>query len=116
MPRAKNTSIVLVTCGNLIEARRIAGKIVRKHLAACVTIVLGPTQSVYRWKGKVQTAREHLLLIKTIQKQVPALESEIKRHHTYEVPEILALPALWGSSDYLAWLQENSAAKKSQSR
>jgi periplasmic divalent cation tolerance protein len=112
MARTKTTRIVLVTCGNLIEARRIAGKVVRKHLAACVTIVLGPVQSVYRWKGKVHAAREQLLLIKTVEKRLPALEAEIKRLHTYDVPEIIALPAVWGSTDYLSWLSENSAAKK----
>jgi len=108
MPPTKTARIVLVTCGNLIEARRIAGKVVRKRLAACATIILGPVQSVYRWKGKVENAREQLLLIKTVEKQLPALEAEIKRLHSYDVPEILALPVLWGSADYLKWLADNS--------
>jgi len=108
MPPSKTARIVLVTCGNLIEARRIAGKVVRKRLAACATIILGPVQSVYRWKGKVENAREQLLLIKTVEKQLPALEAEIKRLHSYDVPEILALPVLWGSADYLKWLGDNS--------
>lgn len=112
MPGSKTTRIVLVTCGNILEARRIASKVVRKRLAACATIVLGPVQSVYRWKGKVQAAREQLLLIKTIENQLEALEEEIKRNHSYEVPEIVALPILWGSADYLNWLEENSATKK----
>jgi len=109
MPASKTTRTVLVTCGNLIEARRIASKVVRKRLAACATIILGPVQSVYRWKGKVETAREQLLLIKTVEKRLPALEVQIKSLHSYDVPEILALPALWGSADYLKWLSENSA-------
>ena len=92
----------------ILEARRIAAKVVRKRLAACATIILGPVQSVYRWKGKVENAREQLLLIKTVEKQLPALEAEIKRLHSYDVPEILALPVLWGSTDYLSWLSENS--------
>lgn len=112
MPRTKNARLVLVTCGNLIEARRIASKVVRKHLAACVTIILGPVQSVYRWKGKVQAAREQLLLIKTIEKKLPALEAEIKRLHSYDVPEIIALPLDWGSAEYLEWLVENSSTRK----
>jgi periplasmic divalent cation tolerance protein len=111
MPRTKNTRVVLVTCGNIIEARRIAGRVVRKHLAACATLILGPVQSVYRWKGKVQTAREQLLVIKTVEKQLSALEAEIKRLHSYDVPEIIAIPLDWGSTDYLNWLSENSAAK-----
>jgi len=110
MPPSKTARIVLVTCGNLIEARRIAGKVVRKRLAACATIILGPVQSVYRWKGKVENAREQLLLIKTVEKQLPALEAEIKRLHSYDVPEILALPVLWGSADYLKWLRDNSGS------
>jgi len=110
MPASKNNRIVLVTCGNLIEARRIASKVVRKRLAACATIVLGPVQSIYRWKKKVEVAREQLLLIKTVEKLLPALETEIKRLHSYEVPEILALPALWGSADYLKWLGDNSGS------
>ena len=109
MPPSKTARIVLVTCGNLMEARRIAAQVVRKRLAACATIILGPVQSVYRWKGKVENAREQLLLIKTVEKQLPALEAEIKRLHSYDIPEILALPALWGSADYLSWLCENSA-------
>ncbi|HWZ96460.1 MAG TPA: divalent-cation tolerance protein CutA [Candidatus Dormibacteraeota bacterium] len=112
MPRSNSTRIVLVTCGNLIEARRIASKVVRKRLAACVTIILGPVQSVYRWKGKVQATREQLLLIKTIEKQLAPLEAEIKRLHSYEVPEIIAVPTIWGSADYLSWLEENSANQK----
>ncbi len=110
MPRSKSTRIVLVTCGNLIEARRIASKIVRKRLAACATIILGPVQSIYRWKEKVQASREQLVLIKTVEKQLPALEAEIKRLHAYDVPEIIALPITWGSTDYLNWVEENSGS------
>src|SRR5882762_8714009 len=105
MPPSKTARIVLVTCGNIIEARRIAGKVVRKRLAACATIVLGPVQSIYRWKGKVEVAREQLLLIKTVERQLSALEAEIKRLHSYEVPEILAIPVPWVSADYLKWLK-----------
>jgi len=112
MPRTKSARIVLVTCGNLSEARHIASKIVRKRLAACATIILGPIQSIYRWKGKVQAGREQLLLIKTVEKQLPSLEAEIKRLHSYDVPEIIALPITWGSSDYLDWVEENSVAAK----
>lgn len=108
MPRSKSIRIVLVTCGNLIEARRIAGKVVHKRLAACATIILGPVQSIYRWKGKVHASREQLVLIKTVQKQLAGLEAEVKRLHSYDVPEFLAIPAAYGSADYLSWLTENS--------
>jgi periplasmic divalent cation tolerance protein len=109
MPRSNPTRIVLVTCGNLIEARRIASKVVRKRLAACATIILGPVQSIYRWKGKVQASREQLILIKTVEKQLPALEAEVRRLHSYDVPEFIAIPIVHGSADYLNWLVENSA-------
>jgi len=108
MPSKKSARIVLVTCANLIEARSVAGKIVRKRLAACVTIILGPVQSVYRWKGKVESTREQLLLIKTVERRLAALEAEIKRLHSYDVPEFLVLPAVHGSAEYLKWLTENS--------
>jgi periplasmic divalent cation tolerance protein len=99
--------VVLVTCGTLTEARRIARVVVTKRLAACVNIVLSPVESVYRWKGKVEKAREHLLLIKTTSKLLAGLEREVKRLHSYGVPEFIALPITAGSREYLAWLGES---------
>jgi periplasmic divalent cation tolerance protein len=107
MVAGKNSRVVLVTCGSIIEARRIAGKLVRKRLAACVNIVLGPVQSIYRWKGKVQTAREVLMVIKTTTKRLPELEVEVKRLHSYDVPEFVTLAVDSGSREYLAWLQDS---------
>lgn len=107
MVAGKNSRVVLVTCGSIIEARRIAGKLVRKRLAACVNIVLGPVQSIYRWKGKVQTAREVLMVIKTTTKRLPELEAEVKRLHSYDVPEFVTLAVDSGSREYLAWLQDS---------
>ena len=112
MSQTKSTRIVLITCGNLVEARRIAATLVRKRLAACVSTILGPLQSVYRWKGRVEIASEHLVMIKTVNKHLPAIEAEIKRLHSYDVPEILALPVLWGSSDYLEWLDQSTKPAK----
>ena len=65
MIAGKQNRIVLVTCGSIVEARKIANDVVGKRLAACANIVLGPVQSIYRWKGKVQSAREVLMLLKT---------------------------------------------------
>jgi len=79
---------------------------VRKRLAACATIVLGPVQSVYRWKGKVESARERLLLIKTSRKRLAKLQATVERLHSYDVPEFIALPIAAGSPAYLAWLDE----------
>lgn len=98
---------VLVTCGSLTEARRIARAVVTKRLAACANIVLSPVESIYRWKGKVEKAREFLMILKTTSKRLPALEREVKRLHSYDVPEFIALPITAGSSEYLRWLQDS---------
>ncbi len=98
---------VFVTCGSLTEARRIARAVVSKRLAACANVVMTPVESVYRWKGKVEKAREFLMVLKTTSKRLPALEKEVKRLHSYDVPEFIALSITAGSTDYLGWLQEN---------
>jgi periplasmic divalent cation tolerance protein len=99
--------IVLVTCGNGAEARRIARAAVTKRLAACVNIVPGSIRSIYRWKGKVEQAREVLMVIKTRAKQLAKLEREVQRLHSYEVPEFIALAVAAGSHKYLAWIGES---------
>lgn len=107
MVAGKQNRIVFVTCGSIIEARRIATTTVRKRLAACVNIVLGPVQSIYRWKGKVQSAREVLMVIKTSTKRLAELEQEVKRLHSYDVPEFIVVPISAGSREYLAWVSES---------
>jgi periplasmic divalent cation tolerance protein len=98
---------VLVTCGSLGEARRIARAVVIKRLAACANIFMIPLESIYRWKGKVEKAREVLMVLKTTSKRLPALEKEVNHLHSYDVPEFIALPIAAGSRDYLGWLQES---------
>lgn len=102
--------IVLVTCGSRKEAWRIARALVEAKLAACVNVVQAPVESIYRWKGKVETAREYLLVIKSLRKRFAALEKEVRRLHSYDVPEIIALPVDRGSRPYLAWV-ENSVKR-----
>jgi periplasmic divalent cation tolerance protein len=99
--------LVLVTCSSLSEARKIARAMVQKHLAACVNIHTAPVESIYRWKGKVETTREHLLLIKTTIRRLKALEREVLRLHSYETPEFLVLPVDAGSRAYFHWLDES---------
>ena len=99
--------LVLVTCASLGEAREIARSVVRKHLAACVNIHSSKLESTYRWKGKVETAREHLLLVKTTARRLKALEREVLRLHSYETPEFLVLAISSGSRAYLRWLSES---------
>jgi len=98
--------VVLVTCGSAKEARRIARALVEKRLAACGNILEAPVRSIYRWKGKVETAREYLLLIKTSRRRFAALQKTVKRLHSYDVPEIIALPIAKGLPEYLKWISE----------
>ncbi|MGH9729501.1 MAG: divalent-cation tolerance protein CutA [Candidatus Acidiferrales bacterium] len=98
--------VVLVTCGSLREARKVARAVVEARLAACANIVGSPVRSIYRWKGKVETASEVLVVIKSTRKRFAALEREIRRRHSYEVPEIVALPVVAGSAGYLQWIEE----------
>ncbi len=97
--------VVLVTCGTRREAQRIALRLVQKSLAACVNVLDAPVRSTYRWKEKVEKAAEYLLLIKTSRKLLPALTAEVKRAHSYALPEVIALPVVRGSADYLRWLE-----------
>jgi periplasmic divalent cation tolerance protein len=99
--------VVLVTCGSLKEGRRIARALVETQLAACVNVLRTPVESIYRWKGRVDTAKEFLLIIKTSRARFAALETAVKRLHSYDVPEIIALPIEKGSRDYLAWVAES---------
>jgi uncharacterized protein involved in tolerance to divalent cations len=99
--------LVLVTCASAAEAKRIARAIVEARLAACVNIFPGSVNSVYRWKGKVESARERLLLIKTSQKRLSKLQVAVQRLHSYDVPEFIAVPVVAGSRAYLAWLDES---------
>ncbi len=107
MKKTWRNSIVLVTCGTLKEARRIARTVVSKRLAVCVNISLSPVESFYTWKGKLEKAREYLLVMKTTAKRLAELEEEVKRLHSYDVPEFIAVPIVAGSADYLGWLQES---------
>jgi periplasmic divalent cation tolerance protein len=86
------------------DAERIARSLVEMRLAGCVQI-LGPVTSIYRWEGRIETAGEWLCLIKSRAECYGAIERAIRSLHTYETPEILALPVAAGSHDYLEWLR-----------
>lgn len=98
--------LVLSTCGSAEEADSIARALVERRLAACVNI-LPRLRSVYRWKGAVEQASEHLLLIKTTRALFEQLETELRALHSYEVPEIIALDITAGLEPYLAWIDES---------
>ena len=86
------------------DAERIARSLVEMRLAGCVQIV-GPVMSIYRWKGRIETAGEWLCLIKSHKDRYGAIEEAIRSLHPYETPEIISLPIIDGSESYLNWLQ-----------
>jgi periplasmic divalent cation tolerance protein len=95
--------VVLTTCESADEASQIARVLVEKKIAACVNIMPG-AKSVYRWKDKIEEASEVLLIIKSRRDLFDAIRTEIAKIHTYELPELIALPIVDGSETYLAWL------------
>ena len=94
---------VLTTIDDETKAAQIAAALVEERLAACVQ-VMGPMTSTYRWKGQIQTSREWLCVAKTRRDRYDEVEAAIRRVHSYELPEILAVPVVAGGRDYLAWL------------
>jgi periplasmic divalent cation tolerance protein len=98
-----STLLVLTNLPDRETAERLAGVLMEKRVAACVSI-LAPCRSVYRWKGAVQHEDEHPVLIKTTAERYPALEAAIRAAHPYELPEIIAVPIEHGLPDYLAWV------------
>ena len=95
--------IVLVTAGSEEEAHSMAELLVKGKKAACVNIVPA-VDSLFWWEGKIESARESLLLVKTKASLFPEIVELVNRAHSYEVPEIIALPIIAGSDDYLKWL------------
>jgi periplasmic divalent cation tolerance protein len=98
--------LVLTTCGSLEEARSIAHALVERQLAACVNLV-PQIESVYRWQGKVETATEWLLVIKTTAEAFTRLREALSDLHSYEVPECVAIAIEDGSAAYLEWMGES---------
>jgi periplasmic divalent cation tolerance protein len=103
---ADNARIVLTTTATPEEARTLSRTLVEEGLAACVSIVPS-IESVYRWEGKIESANETMLLIKTAKEHLAALEQRLRAVHSYDVPEFLVLPLEAGSAPYLKWLDEN---------
>ncbi len=95
------------TCASVAEARRIGRSAVEKKLAACANIVTG-VESIYRWKGRVERAREVLVVMKTTAPRLAGLEREVKGMHSYQVPEFVVVPIVVGSREYLKWIRENA--------
>ena len=94
--------VVLTTCGSVEEAEKLARSLVEQRLAACVN-VMPSVRSYYRWKDAIESADEYLLLIKSTRGRMDELRASLEKQHSYEVPEVIALPVVDGSPQYLTW-------------
>jgi len=102
--------VIFTTCASEEEGLTIARTLVEESLAACVNMI-SPVRSIYRWEGKICDEKEWLLIIKTGRERYGELEAKIKSLHSYSVPEIICLPILEGSLDYLEWMEEMTRKK-----
>jgi periplasmic divalent cation tolerance protein len=110
MTQNNQYGVVLVTAGSKGEAEAIAHSLIQARFAACVSLM--PIQSVYTWQDKVYQEEEWQLMIKTDLNQFADLETKIREIHSYEVPEIIALPILAGSQPYLDWISEQTQSAR----
>ena len=99
--------VVLITAGSYEEAHKIADALVGQRKAACVNIVL-QVNSLFWWEGKIEEDRESLLLVKTRAELFPEVVNVVKGIHSYDVPEIIALPIVEGNPEYMAWLEKET--------
>ena len=104
-PVTSGILVVLCTCPP-DQAETLAELLIERKLAACVNVTPS-VRSLYFWQGRMQRDEEALLIIKSSEAAWPALERTLKEHHPYEVPEIIALPVVRGSTAYLEWVEEN---------
>jgi periplasmic divalent cation tolerance protein len=105
--------VVLSTCASMEEGERLARLLVERRLAACVNVAPG-ARSFYRWKGKIESAEECLLVIKSSRSLFRALNTVLEKEHSYETPESVALAILDGSAGYLNWLAQSLPAEGDQ--
>jgi periplasmic divalent cation tolerance protein len=101
--------VVLSTCASAEEAERLARRVIDDRLAACVN-VLSPVRSFYRWKGEIEDSAEWLLIIKSTRDKFDGLRAALESAHTYEVPEVIAIPIVEGSPNYLSWIERELQA------
>jgi periplasmic divalent cation tolerance protein len=104
-----NQIIVFITASNEDEAAKIAGALVEARLAGCVNIIKN-IRSIYRWQEKIEDEQEVFMIAKTRQELFKALTKKVKELHSYTVPEVIAMPIVEGSTDYLQWLDEVTGA------
>ena len=102
----KNPILILTTASTKAEADQIANKLVQEKLAACVNIIPN-IKSIYRWKDKINTDSEFLLIIKTMKSVENKVIQYIKKHHSYDTPEIISFPITGGDKRYLNWIYDS---------
>ncbi len=103
--------IIFCTCPDKDTAEKIARLLVESNKAACVSILPNMT-SLYKWEGKIESAKEHLLMIKTHKDCYPSIETALRHHHPYDVPEVIAVPVEYGLPEYLHWINSCHSSKK----
>lgn len=99
--------VVFVTCANIEQAKNISEALIKEKLAACVNLI-NPVNSLFWWQGKVDSSEEILLIIKTKKRLFIKLEKLVKSLHSYDVPEIIALPIIAGNKKYLKWIDDST--------
>ena len=110
MVTGKNYLVVFITTANAVEAQRIANILISERKAACVNI-MPQVHSRFWWQGKIDSANETLLIVKTKASLLDELIRLVKENHSYEVSEIIALPIVGGNEDYLRWIDDEIGKK-----
>ncbi len=101
-----NKVVVFITAASKKEAKKISNELLKQRLVACCNLI-DKIESIYWWKGKIESSKEVLILAKTDKDKLKRLEKLVKKIHSYDVPEIIALSLQWSQKDYLRWLNEN---------
>ena len=101
---------VFITAGNKAEAKKIARALIGKKLAACVNII-GGIESIFRWGGKIDSGKESLLVVKTKKSRFAALVKAVQSVHSYELPEMIAMPIVAGEKKYLEWIDDSLSSR-----
>jgi len=114
MARNQKVVAVLTTVTGAAQARKLARAIVAARLAACVQTF--PIHSTYWWQGKIESATERLAVAKTDEKLAPRLMRFIRKHHPYQLPEIVVVPLAGGLKEYLAWIRQETCGGTRRSR
>lgn len=104
--RPSSYRVIFITASSGKEARRLAGRLLKEHLAACVNCI-PKVESHYWWKGKIEHSSETLLVVKTTRQALPHIIRRVKELHSYSIPEIISCTITEGSAEYLKWLKDS---------